>query len=86
MCCSPFLRRSSRLQRSPAARQRQTERLAALKGATVGEASEISEIIGHGGGYFDNSFSDMAVAESAGAFSIGALTPPMQLQITYMLE
>ncbi len=62
------------------------EELAALIGVSVGEVSEISEIIGHGGGYFDNSFSDMAVAESAGAFSIGELTLAMQLQITYMLE
>ena len=62
------------------------EELAALIGATVGEVSEISEIIGHGGGYFDNSFSDMAMAESAGAFSIGELTLAMQLQITYKLR
>lgn len=62
------------------------EELAALIGVSVGEVSEVSEIIGHGGGYFDNSFSDMAVAESAGAFSIGALTLAMQLQITYMLQ
>ena len=62
------------------------EELAALIGATVGEVTEISEIIGHGGGYFDNSFSDMAMADSAGAFSIGELTLAMQLQVTYRLR
>ena len=62
------------------------EELAALIGATVGDATEISEIIGHGGGFFSNSFSDMAMAESAGAFSIGELTLAMQLQITYKLQ
>ncbi|MDE0076259.1 MAG: SIMPL domain-containing protein [Caldilineaceae bacterium] len=62
------------------------EELADLIGATVGEATEISEIIGHGGGFFANSFSDMAMAESAGAFSIGELTLAMQLQITYKLQ
>lgn len=62
------------------------EELAALIGVTVGEATEISEIIGHGGGFFGNSFSDMALAESAGAFSVGELTLAMQLQITYKLR
>ena len=62
------------------------EELAALIGAAVGEATEISEIIGHGGGFFSNSFSDTAMAESAGAFSIGELTLAMQLQITYKLQ
>ncbi len=60
------------------------EELAALIGATVGEATEISEIIGHGGGFFANSFSEMALADSA--FSIGELTLAMQLQITYKLQ
>lgn len=60
------------------------EELAALIGATVGEATEISEIIGHGGGFFGNSFSEMALADSA--FSIGELTLAMQLQITYKLR
>lgn len=62
------------------------EELAALIGVSVGEVTEISEIIGHGGGFFSNSFSDMAMAESAGAFSIGELTLAMQLQITYKLQ
>ena len=62
------------------------EELAALIGATVGDATEISEIIGHGGGFFSNSFSGMDMAESAGAFSIGELTLAMQLQITYKLQ
>ncbi|MCY3991837.1 MAG: SIMPL domain-containing protein [Caldilineaceae bacterium] len=62
------------------------EELAALIGATVGEVTEISEIIGHGGGFFDNSFSEMAMADSAGAFSIGELTLAMQLQVTYRLR
>ena len=60
------------------------EELAGLISATVGEATEISEIIGHGGGYFDNSFSDMALADSV--FSIGELTLTMQIQITYKLQ
>ena len=60
------------------------EELAALIGAAVGEATEISEIIGHGGGFFGNSFSEMALADSA--FSIGELTLAMQLQITYKLQ
>ena len=62
------------------------EELAALIGVSVGEATEISEIIGHGGGFFSNSFSDMAMAESASAFSIGELTLAMPLQITYKLQ
>lgn len=62
------------------------EELAALIGATVDEATEISEIIGHGGGFFNNSFSEMAMADSHGAFSIGELTLAMQLQITYKLR
>jgi len=60
------------------------EEIAALIGATVDEATEISEIIGHGGGFFNNSFSEMAMADSA--FSIGELTLAMQLQITYKLQ
>ena len=60
------------------------EELAGLIGATVGEATEISEIIGHGGGFFNNSFSEMAMADSA--FSIGELTLAMQLQVTYRLR
>ena len=62
------------------------EALAELVGAGVGEVSEISEIIGYGGGFYGSSFSDMALAESAGAFGIGALTLAMQLQITYELR
>ena len=62
------------------------EELAALIDVSVGEATEISEIIGHGGGFFSNSFSDMAMADSAGAFSTGELTLAMQLQITYKLQ
>ncbi|MDE0141225.1 MAG: SIMPL domain-containing protein [Caldilineaceae bacterium] len=62
------------------------EELAALIGATVDEATEISEIIGHGGGFFNNSFSEMAMADSHGPFSIGELTLAMQLQITYKLR
>ena len=60
------------------------EELAALIGVSVGEVTEISEIIGHGGGFLGNSFSDMALADSA--FSIGELTLAMQLQITYKLQ
>jgi len=60
------------------------EELAALIGATVGEATEISEIIGHGGGFFNNSFSEMALADSA--FSTGELTLTMQLQVSYKLQ
>jgi len=60
------------------------EELAGLVSATVGEATEISEIIGHGGGFFNNSFSEMALADSV--FSIGELTLTMQLQITYKLQ
>lgn len=60
------------------------EELAGLLDTTVGEATEISEIIGHGGGFFSNSFSEMALADSA--FSIGELTLALQLQITYTLQ
>ena len=62
------------------------EELAGLISVSVGEVTEISEIIGHGGGFFNNGFSDMALAESGGAFSTGEITLAMQLQITYTLR
>lgn len=60
------------------------EELAALIGVSVGEVTEISEIIGHGGGFFNSGFSEMALADSA--FSPGELTLAMQLQVTYTLQ
>ena len=62
------------------------EELAGLIGVSVGEVTEISEIIGHGGGFFNSGFSEMALADSAGAFSTGEITLAMQLQITYTLQ
>lgn len=62
------------------------EELAGLINVNVGEVTEISEIIGHGGGFFSSGFSEMAMADSAGAFSTGELTLAMQLQITYTLQ
>jgi len=60
------------------------EELAALIGVSVGEVTEISEIIGHGGGFFNSGFSEMALADSS--FSPGELTLAMQLQVTYTLQ
>ncbi len=62
------------------------EELAGLIGVNVGEVTEISEIVGYGGGFFNSGFSEMALADSSGAFSTGEITLAMQLQITYTLQ
>ena len=66
------------------------EELAGLNGATVGDLVEISEIIGSGGGFFNNSTRQFEVAAYAmggggGPIAPGELDLSVQLQITYQL-
>ena len=63
------------------------EELASLNGVTAGAVVSISEVVGHGGGYYNSNFAQVSSAMGGGGTPItpGQLDLIMQLQIVYAI-